>query len=111
MVTPEEIDILKEHNSEFESPDLEKELILTYFRRPLPDEVGIFVSTAYILSRISGGIKQTLSPTKIGLVMRKAGFTPTRLSSGQRGYRVVEYSVEEMQRNRQATARFTMEPK
>lgn len=107
--SPEEIDVLKKHNSRFEAPELEKELVLTYFRRPLPGETGIFASTAHILSRISGGIRQTLSPTKIGIVMRRAGFEPIRLSSGQRGYRVVEYSPEEIIRNRQATARFTME--
>lgn len=108
--SPEEINCLKQHNSQFETPDLEKELVLTYFRCPMPGEAGVFASTAYILGHISGGIRQTLSPTKIGIVMRKAGFTPIRLSSGQRGYRVVEYSAEEMLRNRQATARFTMEP-
>lgn len=108
--SPEEIDVLKKHNSRFEAPDLEKELVLTYFRHPLPGETGIFASTAHILSRISGGIRQTLSPTKIGMVMRKAGFEPIRLPSGQRGYRVVEYSAEEILHNRQATARFTMEP-
>lgn len=108
--SPEEIKALNLHNSHFEVPDLEKELVLTYFRRPLEGEVGVFVTTAYILSRIGGGIRQTLSPTKIGMVMRKAGFTPIRLSSGQRGYRVVEYSMDEIQCNRQATARFTMDP-
>lgn len=108
--SPEEIEALKKHNSRFEAPDLEKELVLTYFRHPLPGETGIFASTAHILGRISGGIRQMLSPTKIGIVMRKAGFEPIRLSSGQRGYRVVEYTQEEIFRNRQATARFTQEP-
>lgn len=110
--SPREIEALNLHNGHFEVPDLEKELILTYFRRPLDGEVGIFVTTAYILSRISGGIRQILSPTKVGMIMRKAGFIPIRLSSnGQRGYRVVEYSTEEIQCNRQATARFTMDPR
>lgn len=106
----EDLDALNRHNSDFEAPNLERELILTYFRCPMPGEAGTFASTAYILGHISGGIRQTLSPTKIGLAMRKVGFVPMRLSSGQRGYRVVEYSAEEIRCNRDATARFTMEP-
>ena len=104
----EEIDILCEHNKEFEIPNLEKELILTHFRRPMPGEQGIFVTTAYILSHISGAIKQPLSPTKIGILMKQLGFEPIRYG-GQRGYRVIEHNTDEIYRNRCAAARYSMD--
>lgn len=105
----QEVNIINEHNTHFEVPNLERELILTYFRRPMPGEECIFVTTAYILNRISMGIKQLLSPTKIGITMKQAGFELIR-SANQRGYRVVELKSEEVYRNQCATARYTLTP-
>lgn len=102
----QEVDAINSHNTHFEVPNLERELILTHFRRPMPGEECIFVTTAYILNRISGGIKQMLSPTKIGLTMKQAGFELVRTAS-QRGYRVVELKGDEIYRNQCATARYT----
>ncbi|WP_274972485.1 BT4734/BF3469 family protein [Bacteroides fluxus] len=104
-----EVNMINEHNTHFEVPNLERELILTYFRRPMPGEACIFVTTAYILNRISVGIKQLLSPTKIGITMKQAGFELIR-SANQRGYRVVELKSEEVYRNQCATARYTLTP-
>ena len=59
-----------------------------------------------ILSHISGGMKNPLSAVKVGLALRKAGFEQLRVA-GKRGYRVVMYTYEEVNRNRQAMARFT----
>ena len=70
-------------------PSMERELIQAYYRCPLPGEEGTFVSTTDILSRINSAVKHYLSPVKIGLVMKQAGFELTR-SNGKRGYRVVE---------------------
>lgn len=75
----------------------------------MPGEACIFVTTAYILNRISVGIKQLLSPTKIGITMKQAGFELIR-SANQRGYRVVELKSEEVYRNQCATARYTLTP-
>ena len=77
------------HNRNFEVPSMERELIQAYYRCPLPSEEGTFVSTTDILSRINSAVKHYLSPVKIGLVMKQAGFELTR-SNGKRGYRVVE---------------------
>lgn len=101
-----EVNAVNAHNVDFEVPNLEQELILTRFRRPLPGEECIFVTTAYILNQISGSIKQMLSPTKIGLAMKQAGFELVRTAK-QRGYRVVELKGEEIYRNQCATARYT----
>lgn len=104
----EDIEILNRHNQSFEAPNLEKELILSHFRRPAPGEYGTFVTTAYILNRINAYIRQSLNPTKVGITMRQLGFESLR-SGGQRGYRVMEYTAEEIERNRKALARYLAE--
>jgi hypothetical protein len=104
-----EVNAVNAHNVNFEVPNLERELVLTRFRRPMPGEECIFVTTAYILNQISGGIKQLLSPTKIGIAMKQAGFELVR-TANQRGYRVVELKGDEIYRNQCATARFTAKP-
>lgn len=104
----QEVDDINAHNTHFEVPNLEQELILTHFRRPMPGEECVFVTTAHILNRISAGIKQLLSPTKIGIAMKRAGFELVR-TANQRGYRVVELKSEDIYRNQCATARYTAE--
>ena len=104
----EEIESLNRYNRYFETPNLERELILIHFRRTLPGEAGIFVTTAYILNQINRYIRQPLSPIKVGILMKQLGFQAIRFS-GQRGYRVYEYTGEEIVRNRHAAARFTQE--
>nr|WP_278577577.1 BT4734/BF3469 family protein [Bacteroides intestinalis] len=101
-----EVKAVNQRNTHFEVPNLEKELILTHYRRPIPGEECIFVTTAHILNRISGSIKQPLSPTKIGIIMKQAGFELIR-SAGQRGYRVVELKTDEIYRNQCAIAHYT----
>ena len=101
----EETEQLNKHNRQFETPCLEQELILTHYRRPLPGEESLFVTNAQILACINAGIRQKLSPVKIGIVMHREGFEPLR-AGGKRGYRVVELSGEEIRRNQRATARY-----
>ena len=99
--------MLNLHNKHFEVPCLEKELILTYYERPMPEATNaIFVTNAQILARINAGLKQKLSPSKIGIIMRQEGFEPIR-SGGKRGYRVIELSEEAIYRKRMALARFS----
>ena len=101
----EEIEELSRHNCHYEVPCLEEELILTHYRRPLPGEEGIFVTSTDILARINAGLREKLSPVKIGVVMKRIGFEQIRVAS-KRGYRVVELTGEEIYRNRQALARY-----
>ena len=106
-LTPQETEMLNLHNKHFEVPCLEKELILTYYERPMPEATNaIFVTNAQILARINAGLKQKLSPSKIGIIMRQEGFEPIR-SGGKRGYRVIELSEEAIYRKRMALARFS----
>lgn len=104
----EEIKLVNLHNRQFEVPSMERELVLTYYRRPLPGEECIFVSTTNILSRINSAVKQHLSPVKIGLAMKQAGFELLR-SGGKRGYRVIELKGEDIYRNQCAMARYCAE--
>ena len=99
----EEIDELNRHNARFEAPNLEEELILTYYRKPQEGETGVFVTVAQILANINFGLKQALSPVKIGLVMRKLGFEAVRKGRNLRGYLVVEYSGDEININKRAS--------
>lgn len=100
-----EVKAVNQRNTHFEAPNLEQELILTYFRHPLPGEECVFLSTAQILARINGGIRQILSPTRIGLAMKQAGFELMRTNT-QRGYRVVELKGEEIYRSQCAIAHY-----
>lgn len=101
-----EIAQVNARNERFETASLETDLLLAFFRVPLPGEECLFLTVGEILSHISGGMKNPLSAVKVGLALRKAGFEQLRVA-GKRGYRVVMYTYEEVNRNRQAMARFT----
>ena len=92
----EELRRLNEHNRYFEVPCLERELILTYYQRPMEGEECVFLTCAQILTRLNAGLRHTLSATKVGTVMKQEGFQPMRVG-GKRGYRVVELSGEEIE--------------
>lgn len=102
----DEIHRVNEVNERFQVASLETDLILTLFRRPMPDEECDFVTTAYILAMANSGLKQPLSVVKLGLAMKKAGFEPVRVG-GKRGYRVVLLTTDEITRNRRAMGRYT----
>lgn len=97
--TKDEIKQLNRHNERFEVPNLEEELIRTYYRKPRAGEMGVFISTAEILQRINALIKIPLSATKIGIIMRKMEFE-CRKNNGNRGYRVIKLDIDEMSENK-----------
>lgn len=96
----EEMDRLGKHNEQFEVPCMERELVQMYYRKPMPGEHGVFVSTAEIMQRINVMIKTPLSLSTLGTSMRKLGFAPCR-SNSARGYRVVELTSDEMMARKQ----------
>lgn len=96
---------LEVHNRAFEAPSLEEDLILTHYRKPKPGEAGEFRSTADILSRINAGLKHPLSAMKLSLLLSKMGFEKARSSNGCRGFRVYEYSYEEINANKHLMTR------
>ena len=91
-------------NEAFEASNLEEDLIRTHFRRPVSGERGIFATTAHILACINYGLREPLSPTRVGLVMKKLGYESVR-HNGARGYRVVELTGDEIYNQRRLIAR------
>lgn len=77
------------HNRRFELPDLEAELILHYFRKPLEYERGKFMTAAEIYQRISYGIRFPLALNRITGLMKQLGFKYVR-SLNRRGFLVAE---------------------
>lgn len=104
-----EIAQVNARNKQFETASLETDLILASFRVPMPGEECLFLTVGEILQHISGGMKNPLNAVKVGLALRKAGFEQLRVG-GKRGYRVVMYTCEEVNRNRRALGRFTESP-
>ena len=92
---PEEIAAINLHNRNFEVPCLERELVQVYYRHPNPGERCVFLTNAQMLGRINMGIRQTLSATRLGMVMKQEGYEAVRYK-GCRGYRVVELKGEEI---------------
>jgi hypothetical protein len=101
----QEIDELSAENERFEAPNMERELIQTYYRVPERGETGTFATISDIIARIGVNIKQPMQPQKVGVEMSKLGFERTK-KSGMRGYVVYEYTMDQVIANRH----FTREP-
>jgi hypothetical protein len=99
----EEIRVLNMHNSRFEVPNLEEDLIRTHFRKPFEGEAGIFVTAADILEQISSCLRYPLSPNKIGRIMAGLEFESIRYK-GKRGYITVKKTGEDIDRERRSCA-------
>lgn len=99
----EEIRKLNMHNSRFEVPNLEEDLIRTHFRKPFEGEAGIFVTAADILEQISSCLRYPLSPNKIGRIMAGLEFESIR-HRGKRGYIAVKKTGEDIDRERRSGA-------
>ena len=99
----EEIRKLNMHNSRFEVPNLEEDLIRTHFRKPFEGETGIFVTAADILEQISSCLRYPLSPNKIGRIMAGLEFESIRYK-GKRGYITVKKTGEDIDRERRSGA-------
>lgn len=91
----DEIQVLNQQNREFEAPNPEEELLLTYFRPSFKGCKPVFMKVSEILERINAGIRQSLSPHRLGIMLKKLGFTKCK-HKGERGYLVVERSGEEI---------------
>ena len=91
----DEIIRLAEHNQQFETPRLEKELVQLYFRVPVGQEQGEFMPVGLALQMVGAGITQKLSPVQLGRAFVELGFE-RRTSRNIRGYVVVCRSAEEM---------------
>ena len=55
-------------------------------------------TNADILIRINAGLKVPVSAKKVGMLMKKLGFEPTKNTVDKRGYWVVVHSFEQIER-------------
>lgn len=101
----QEIKQVNTRNSDYEVANLETDLVLCCFRVPMPGEEAVFLTTGEIYSRFTNFSRFSVSLSRLGFALKKAGFTP-RCIGGKRGYCVVEYTAEQMQQNRKALAHF-----
>ena len=91
----EEILRLSEHNSQFETPRLESELIDVYFRKPQGQEPGEFMPVSRAMHIVGGNTVQQLSSVRLGRAFMEQGFRQVR-HAHSRGYVVVCRSAEEI---------------
>ena len=101
-----EITLLSQHNRQFETPRLEKELVSQYFRIPQGQESGEFLSVAMALQIVGANITQKLSSVMLGRAFKELGFQ-YRKSGSIRGYVVVRRSEQEMRSMRYRMAQGT----
>ena len=93
--TDKEIQQLRGHVQQFEVPRPEYELILTYYRKPVGLERGVYTTSSQIIGRF-GNTSLRLSLQKVGRAMRELGFRQVKASNAN--YWVgVERTTEEVQ--------------
>lgn len=105
----DEIREINAHNEQFETTNMELEVIQTGYRRPMPGEECQFMTVTDIMARAGFMLKMPLSTVKIGLALKKLGFEQVR-AAGKRGYRVIPLNDEEIHHNRLAMGRYTEPP-
>ena len=93
--TDEEIERQNRHNSKFETPRLEQELVDLYFRKPSEGETGEFVSVARAMQIIGCNITQKLSSQKISKAFSDLDFKKSR-TKHSRGFIAIIRTAEEI---------------
>ena len=97
---------LEQHNHHFEEPNMELELIQTYFRIPQEHEVGEFYTATRIIELINCSVKTPLLPRNIAIWMNKLGYTQRRRDN-IRGWNVVVLNCTEIKLKQQENARMS----
>lgn len=93
--TDKEIQQLRDHVQQFEVPRPEYELLLTYYRKPVGLERGVYTTSSQIIGRF-GNTSLRLSLQKVGRAMRELGFRQVKASNANY-WVVVERTTEEVQ--------------
>lgn len=75
-----EIRTLNSRNRRFEAPNLARELILSYFRRPTELEKGVYVTSAQIVARFGAGVR--LNAVQVGRALKELGFSQVHTMHG-----------------------------
>lgn len=90
------------HNEEFRAQTNEEQLIPVFMTIPAPNDPDAEFLTASEISDLlvtKGGIKKPLCPSKLGVLLHKAGFMQKRTGS-KRGFIVKRLADNEIQANR-----------
>ena len=90
-----DIQRLAAHNRQFETPQIEQELVDVFFRRPLDKEVGEYMPVSRAMQIIGGSITQHISVSRLGQAFTSQGFEFKR-TSHSRGYIVVQRDAGEI---------------
>ncbi len=97
---------LERHNRQFEEPNMEEELILTYLRQPYGDEAGEFLTATRIIELIGMYVKCPLSPKRVAFAMRRLGFEQRRTKSA-RGWNAVILTGDDIKNAQRQNARLS----
>ena len=95
---------LEQHNRQFEEPNMEEELILTYLRQPYGDEAGEFLTATRIIELIGMYVKCPLSPKRVAFAMNRLGYRQRRVG-GVRGYNVIILTGNDIKEQQRLKAR------
>ena len=95
---------LEQHNRQFEEPNMEEELILTYLRQPYGDEAGEFLTATRIIELIGMYVKCPLSPKRVAFAMNRLGYRQRRVG-GVRGYNVIILTGNDIKEQQRFKAR------
>ena len=95
---------LEQHNRQFEEPNIEEELILTYLRQPYGDEAGEFLTATRIIELIGMYVKCPLSPKRVAFAMNRLGYRQRRVG-GVRGYNVIILTGNDIKEQQRFKAR------
>lgn len=88
-----EIEVLNGRNRRFETPNLARELILSYFRPPVELEKGQYITSAQIVARFGTGVR--LNAVQVGRALKDLGFQQVHTMHGN-FWVVVERTKNEM---------------
>ena len=95
---------LEQHNRQFEEPNMEEELILTYLRKPYGDEAGEFLTATRIIELVGMYVKCQLSPKRVAFAMNRLGYRQRRVG-GVRGYNVIILTGNDIKEQQRLNAR------
>ena len=90
-----DIQRLAVHNRQFETPQIEQELVDVFFRKPLDKEVGEYIPVSRAMQVIGGSITQHINASRLGQAFSSQGFEFKR-TSHSRGYIVVQRDAGEI---------------
>lgn len=85
--------MLNGRNRRFETPNLARELILSYFRPPVELEKGQYITSAQIVARFGTGVR--LNAVQVGRALKDLGFQQVHTKNGN-FWVVVERTKDEI---------------